>query len=226
MRVKQMELTKKCTACERELPTNREYFYKDSKGKDGLYSKCKECHVKKTKAYYRKNSEKYQHSRDTNKDKSAEYRKGYYEQNKEHLLIEKQEYRKENRQQVLGQMKSYKKRNKEKIRGLNQKRRAVKAALPATLTSEQWAEILMVFEYECAYCGEKESLQQDHFVPVTKSGGYVRNNIVPACGRCNNSKSNTDYSEWYPKKSFYCPDREAKIMTHVEERAKGGVLDD
>lgn len=74
-------------------------------------------------------------------------------------------------------------------------RRARKRVLPATLTHEDWETILREWNYACAYCGKAwfevdGVLQQDHVIPLSKGGGYVYENIVPACGKCNGKKHN------------------------------------
>ena len=73
-----------------------------------------------------------------------------------------------------------------------QKREARKRGLPATLTIEEWESIKQAYRCRCAYCGEKETkkrpLTQDHVVPMVQGGGYIRENIVPACGPCNSKK--------------------------------------
>lgn len=52
----------------------------------------------------------------------------------------------------------------------------------------------------CAYCGDKYT-EWDHFRPliINKAPtGYVSeiNNLVPACGKCNQSKGNKNWKEW------------------------------
>lgn len=44
----------------------------------------------------------------------------------------------------------------------------------------------------CAYCGGKfstDNLQMEHVIPVSKSGPTIWENMVTACGRCNNRKA-------------------------------------
>ena len=52
----------------------------------------------------------------------------------------------------------------------------------------------------CIYCGDKMT-EWDHLHPLIrdkKSTGYITEiaNLVPACGKCNQSKGNTDWREW------------------------------
>jgi hypothetical protein len=52
----------------------------------------------------------------------------------------------------------------------------------------------------CAYCGGRKS-EWDHFRPIVrhrKPTGYITEiqNLVPSCGRCNQSKSGSDWRDW------------------------------
>jgi hypothetical protein len=52
----------------------------------------------------------------------------------------------------------------------------------------------------CAYCGDVHT-EWDHFRPIVKGRqptGYITEiaNLVPACGKCNQSKGNKNWKEW------------------------------
>jgi hypothetical protein len=52
----------------------------------------------------------------------------------------------------------------------------------------------------CAYCGDPRT-EWDHFRPIVKGRkptGYITEiaNLVPACGKCNQSKGNKNWREW------------------------------
>ena len=75
-----------------------------------------------------------------------------------------------------------------------ERRRARTRNLPATLTQQEWEELLETYNHSCAYCGTPESalrkkLHQEHVIPVVQGGGYTKDNIVPACSHCNHTKS-------------------------------------
>lgn len=71
----------------------------------------------------------------------------------------------------------------------NQIRNSKKKNLPATLTKEEWENILEKHNYSCVYCGiSNVPLAQEHWIPMSKGGGYTVDNIVPACKRCNSRK--------------------------------------
>ena len=72
-------------------------------------------------------------------------------------------------------------------------------------TSEQICEALEVLELDaldvrCVYCGDP-STEWDHLNPLVKDKkptGYVSElaNLVPACGKCNQSKGNKNWRSW------------------------------
>ena len=69
------------------------------------------------------------------------------------------------------------------------RQRARKASLPDNLTYAEWEAIKMAYKYKCAYCGRKPRLlTQDHVMPLSKGGGTIKENIVPACQSCNSGK--------------------------------------
>ena len=110
------------------------------------------------------------------------------------------------RHERLANEPGYRDRINRQIRGIKQRRRS----LPATLTEQEWLETLAHSNYRCAYCGisEQESqaiygetLHREHVMPVTRGGGYVFGNIVPACRSCNAHKGSRtpEESGMFPK---------------------------
>lgn len=78
-------------------------------------------------------------------------------------------------------------RMKEWRRVKAQNSRAVNVSTAATLTIADWLRTLDAFEWQCAYCsGPFECME--HFVPIELGGGTTRDNCVPACLSCNNTK--------------------------------------
>jgi hypothetical protein len=63
----------------------------------------------------------------------------------------------------------------------------------------------------CAYCGDPRT-EWDHFRPVVKDRqptGYITEiaNLVPSCGKCNQSKGNKDWREWMLSDARLSPQR-------------------
>jgi HNH endonuclease. len=64
----------------------------------------------------------------------------------------------------------------------------------------------------CCYCGSKNKKSVEHLFPTSKGGQHIINNLFGACTKCNSSKSNNDFFEWYRSQSFYNPERECVIL--------------
>lgn len=84
-----------------------------------------------------------------------------------------------------------------------------------TYTLEDWKQVVIFFNGECAYCGKTphkgERFTRDHLVPVKKGGATVPSNIVPCCAKCNSSKGAEEWRDWYMKQEFFSQDRMNKI---------------
>jgi hypothetical protein len=62
--------------------------------------------------------------------------------------------------------------------------------------------IYEAWDCKCGYCGE-EATSLDHIVPKFRSGSSNRNNLIPACRRCNTNKASNQMEEWYEQQSFF-----------------------
>lgn len=72
-------------------------------------------------------------------------------------------------------------------------------------TEDEIREVLNILELDpddlrCAYCGDP-STEWDHLRPIVRGQrptGYISEiaNLVPACGKCNQSKSGSPWREW------------------------------
>ena len=146
----------------------------------------------------------------------------YRENNREKLRLKGMEYYENNKPKCKIASRKWNDNNRDVCNITTQRYRNIKAKLESTLTLEQWTEIKQYFNNECAYCGKASKLTQDHFVPLTKGGGYTKDNIIPVCGSCNPSKSNKLFSEWYPKYKHYSAEREQKVIQYIllNERRK------
>ena len=64
------------------------------------------------------------------------------------------------------------------------------------LTDAQWLALVAAWG-GCAYCGATDrALQRDCVQPIARGGRYTLDNVVPACGPCNASKSNDEVTSW------------------------------
>ncbi len=194
-----------CTECKDKKPLSE--FWKGR-------TKCKTCEKERNRLYY-----------EGNKEYISEWGKKYRVLNLEKLRIQKRIYTENNRESVRDRRKKWCDKNREKIRILKVKSEQVRRAklknTAATLTHEEWLDNLKYFNNECAYCGEKENLQQEHFIPVKNGGGYEKKNIIPACPFCNRSKGDRDFYAWYDWQSFFSMERAKKIELFIERNTEG-----
>jgi hypothetical protein len=71
---------------------------------------------------------------------------------------------------------------------------------PTAAEIDEALRILGMETAVCAYCGN-DATEWDHFRPLVvgqKPTGYISeiHNLVPACGKCNQSKGNKPWREW------------------------------
>ncbi len=105
-----------------------------------------------------------------------------------------------------------------------------------TPTEEQVKEALSILDmldnHQCSYCGATAT-EWDHLRPLVlnkKPTGYISeiHNLVPACGKCNQSKGNKEWRQWMlsdaplSPKTKAIPDIEARI-NRLEDYANWGT---
>ena len=74
----------------------------------------------------------------------------------------------------------------------------------------------------CAYCGDAHT-EWDHFRPLIvdkKPTGYVSeiHNLVPVCGKCNQSKGNKNWKEWIYSDASLSP--KSRKIADLKNRVK------
>jgi hypothetical protein len=75
-------------------------------------------------------------------------------------------------------------------------------------------------DVRCAYCGDRAT-EWDHLRPIVRGQrptGFVSEiaNLVPACGKCNQSKSGQDWRKWIEGSARLCP--KARGIPDLAER--------
>jgi 5-methylcytosine-specific restriction endonuclease McrA len=76
------------------------------------------------------------------------------------------------------------------------------ARLTHDLTEAQWMALTAAWG-GCAYCGaDGMPLQRDCILAISRGGRYTLQNVVPACGACNASKSNGEVTRWLRRRRF------------------------
>lgn len=70
------------------------------------------------------------------------------------------------------------------------KRRAAKTATIKKITVAEWNQIQENQQWRCFYCGGlPEKLTMDHKLALARGGDHSVENVVAACGLCNNRKN-------------------------------------
>lgn len=81
------------------------------------------------------------------------------------------------------------------------------------LSDAQWTELKEAWG-GCAYCGsEKDELQRDCMLPISRGGRYTIDNVIPACRSCNASKCNHEVTTWMRRKRL---DERAFLTRHLK----------
>lgn len=71
---------------------------------------------------------------------------------------------------------------------IRRNRRSREIAAPGSFTTREWQALVETYGHRCAYCGADGVLVADHRVSLSRGGTNWIENILPACGRCNNRK--------------------------------------
>lgn len=104
--------------------------------------------------------------------------------------------------------------------GLSMLDRAVKEFFAARCASDELVDIFEHFAQDgvarCVYCDNAEASRWDHLHPVSRGGDSTPGNLVPACGRCDDSKQDRTIEEWVASKSKHRP--AAERLPTIKER--------
>ena len=132
--------------------------------------------------------------------------KKYREKNKEHY----KECRKKYYETDNGQIVRF---------NSHHKRRVLSDKQGKGITKEQWREMMMFFDWACAYSGilfydyKNQTRSVDHIVSINKGGVNNIWNLVPMHTPYNSSKnSKEDVISWYKEQEYFSEERLAKIV--------------
>lgn len=93
--------------------------------------------------------------------------------------------------------------------GLSMLDRAVKEFFARRCSAEALVQLTEHFVSEgnvlCIYCETAPATRWDHLHPVSKGGDSSPGNLVPACGRCDDSKQDSTIEEWAASKAKHRP---------------------
>jgi len=237
--------TKKCSKCKKELTLDKFGKSKKNKdGLKCACKKCLKLEAIKykeenwdeiklrNKKYKEGNKDiiKVKNKIYSDKEERREEVRKYNKKNKIKFKVRDKKYRKEHpekciktkessrkyREKNKDKISQYKKDNRDKCNVISQRRRTRKKLLLSTLTIEEWKDCLDFFNCKDAYTGlDMKIISQDHIIPLSKNGCYVRENIIP-CEKCvNSSKNNSDMELWYKSQTFYDEERLNKIYEWI-----------
>lgn len=88
-----------------------------------------------------------------------------------------------------------------------------------------WMEKVRRLKWRCVYCHKKltrKTLTLDHVIPFKKGGSWGIENLVPACGFCNNSKSDRPVEEFLPRLKAH-QKKERLNQGNKKALANGGI---
>ena len=78
-------------------------------------------------------------------------------------------------------------------------------------TEQEWLELLAQWNWKCFYCAEpvqrnssdlQHEATKDHMLPISRGGVDFIGNIVPACLRCNQLKSDSTVEEFRSQRAW------------------------
>ena len=172
-------IAKVCSKCHTWKPLEDGFTNKKSNFA-GKRSSCRECECPLKREW-----------QENNKERRLESIRNWQENNKERLAERKRNWRQE---------------NPEKVKAKNQRRRARKAAVTATLTDVQIIAEKEFYGNRCPLTGKTENLTIEHIIPVSWGhGGTTLENCYPMNFNANSSKGDANIFEWLKRKtkSFY-----------------------
>jgi hypothetical protein len=110
--------------------------------------------------------------------------------------------------------------------GLSMLDRAVKEFFAARCSPKELLKLAEHFMRDgnvtCVYCDKVAATRWDHYHPVSGGGDSSPGNLVPACGRCDDSKQDKTIDEWAAGKAKHRPgpDRVSLIHQRIAEYRK------
>lgn len=195
------DTSKPCSKCKEVFPSTPEYFCVDKRKKFGIGAACRICERKRileaqTKRYWADPKA----GRDYARDQRKKHPESVKRSKKNWELAHPEQHRESRRLRRLNNVETERARGRnrykddpEPYKERARQRKARALGLPCTLTQAEWEDNLAFYDYSCAYCGKPwyeldRKLHREHIIPPIMGGGYTKENIVPACGSCNNRK--------------------------------------
>jgi 5-methylcytosine-specific restriction endonuclease McrA len=125
-----------------------------------------------------------------------EYNRRYKAENKEKMAARAKAYREENAEAIREKRRQNQPMLREYKRFAQNRRKARKTGNGGSHTYEQWQALCREHDGCCAYCGVRDTLSEDHKLPLSRGGSDDIENIAPACKPCNFSKGKRTVEEF------------------------------
>lgn len=131
------------------------------------------------------------------KEAEAERLRRYREEHPERARNSQRKYWKANPAKCAESARAWKESCPDTIRLYTATRRARERKAPGGgVSPKAWAALKDLFGHRCAYCFNISPLTIEHVDPISKGGAHDTENVVPACSRCNCSKSDETLIFW------------------------------
>jgi hypothetical protein len=188
-------------------PATTEFFNIDLQKKSGFRSHCIECRKKHYQDNPEKGRQRSKRYRENNHEEYLQKQKEYYWANPEKARKRSAKWAKDNPKRIAQLSIKWAEDNPEKKRESRRKnyRKRKASKLQNGHSPYTEAEVINLYGTDCHLCGQpidfeaprraglsgwEFGLQIDHVLPVTKGGPDTLENVKPAHGKCNISKSN------------------------------------
>lgn len=177
-----------CTGCGTEFLATLNHFYKDKKGKYGVASKCKQCHLAIAYRWKLNNPNCWNEWLAKNPMYMKDYKAKYRKDNKEKIKKEKSEYYRTNKKVRLAYGKKWREENLDRIYNLNAQYKSKKLDSFENLSDyEKW--IVQLYYKLSNILGENWHV--DHIIPLSKGGKHHPDNLQLLLKTINLKKHNS-----------------------------------
>lgn len=209
-----MQIEKKCSKC--GVNKALDLFHADKRSKDGKRSSCALCCTKYYETIKTRKAETNRNWYNANRCRHAELMQQWRRDNADHRADFDRNYRRDNRERYVKLAAKWAGENPEKRTLYRQRRRAMKHALPATLTLTEFESI----PYVCGLTGVNEDLHFDHFIPLSIGHcGTTYENMIYLHDAINIAKGDSNPFEFFEQNGEYLGISSLSFFTVVSDLA-------